>query len=642
MLSDWETMSEETPLLVSADEKPGGFDRTVAFGDVKLHKTARYPSRQQSKHARYQSSVTHLPKRIIGSPRAHHTVLSEVQDHTDRFLDPVMPSVAFDEEDIPATKLDQTTRKQSHYIPFLQVCLMSFNMALFTVTILFVIVGVILESKSFSSPVVTGFVVLLFLCSISGLFLTISYKNVISHGLSLNKKIFDAITQAKVQQINNVDLDVEPSQVSLLESFRRGDFPKQLALCSNEDLKQLLPVVAMTLCQLPFGLTEFRSNLFVILANRISTDASLDQAWRFFLNCNRDIPEITRTWENHEYLKPEQDSNEYKGKVPDESTADSVSFFRSLFKDLKKTGARKSIDADAFVCDPINGNILTQVQLNKIMPSNARPYLVDCYTVDSNTGQPLLSSKMLLKKGDDLRKDLGVMLMFRLMNELWRENEIHCNGHVCETLVYNVIPMALDFGAMEFIEGANKIANIDEVMKYNKTHNSAEYDVIINRLIATAAASYVASYVCGVRDRHHDNILICSDGTLFHIDFSHILGEKLKSLDAAKIAIPTKFVKVLGNENWNKFLGIVVSCFEALRNNYLHLADYARIVFGFMKRTDENEKFLKESLLIDVEEKEALKKIKTLFSKAPSQIKTKMKNVIHSLAVKGKQKSSEI
>eukprot|EP01084_Bolivina_argentea_P114144 203280_1 len=163
------------------------------------------------------------------------------------------------------------------------------------------------------------------------------------------------------------------------------------------------------------------------------------------------------------------------------------------------------------------------------MPSNARPYLVDCYTVDSNTGQPLLSSKMLLKKGDDLRKDLGVMLMFRLMNELWRENEIHCNGHVCETLVYNVIPMALDFGAMEFIEGANKIANIDEVMKYNKTHNSAEYDVIINRLIATAAASYVASYVCGVRDRHHDNILICSDGTLFHIDFSHILGEKLKS-----------------------------------------------------------------------------------------------------------------
>eukprot|EP00483_Globobulimina_turgida_P011626 UN11648 len=214
---------------------------------------------------------------------------------------------------------------------------------------------------------------------------------------------------------------------------------------------------------------------------------------------------------------------------------------------------------------------------------------------------------MLLKKGDDLRKDLGVMLMFKFMNELWREKGIHYNGEKCKALVYNVIPMALDFGAIEFIGGAQKIANVDSIKDMK--------DNFMDRLIATAAASYIASFVIGVRDRHHDNILVCNDGTLFNIDFSHILGEKLTGLDASKIAINTKFVKVLGVDNWNKFLEIVVICFNVLRNNYVQLLDYSRIVFAFMKRNNENEKYLKESLFIDLKGKETLKKIKILFSK---------------------------
>ena len=235
----------------------------------------------------------------------------------------------------------------------------------------------------------------------------------------------------------------------------------------------------------------------VVNTQRISNDASLDQAWRFYLNCNRDIPEVIRTWENHEYLKPEQkamDDGDSKDKEENDkngSTQDSVTFFRSIFKDLNKTGARKSIDKQKYICDPINGNILIEVQLKKIMPSNARPYLIDCYTFDTSSSSASLSSKILLKQGDDLRKDLGVMLMFKFMNDLWSENGINYNGQQCEAMVYDVIPMALDFGAIEFVEGASKIADIDEIMKQQKLQNKEEYNTIIDRLIATAAASYV-------------------------------------------------------------------------------------------------------------------------------------------------------
>eukprot|EP01083_Nonionella_stella_P057600 151137_1 len=109
--------------------------------------------------------------------------------------------------------------------------------------------------------------------------------------------------------------------------------------------------------------------------------------------------------------------------------------------------------------------------------------------------------------------------------------------------------MAVDFGAIEFVDGVTKIAEIDTII--NQIHCSDRYDKTMDRLIATAAASYVASYICGVRDRHHDNILVRDDGTLFNIDFSHILGERLGGLDASTIAIPHKFVKVLGENNWD-------------------------------------------------------------------------------------------
>ena len=49
-----------------------------------------------------------------------------------------------------------------------------------------------------------------------------------------------------------------------------------------------------------------------------------------------------------------------------------------------------------------------------------------------------------------------------------------------------------------------------------------------------------------------------NNGTIFNIDFAYILGEKLTGLDASKIAIDKKFVKILGDKKWNEFLELVV------------------------------------------------------------------------------------
>ena len=137
-----------------------------------------------------------------------------------------------------------------------------------------------------------------------------------------------------------------------------------------------------------------------------------------------------------------------------------------------------------------------------------------------------------------------------------------------------------------------------------------------------------------MRDRHHDNILVTTDGRLFNIDFAYILGEKLGGLDAAKIAIPKKFVKVLGQDKWTKFVEIAVMCYSILRRNYLELLDFSRVVFAFMNAQDENDKYIEKSLSMNLSDTEALQEIRSKLEKAPSLWKTKMKNAIHSIAVK--------
>ena len=194
--------------------------------------------------------------------------------------------------------------------------------------------------------------------------------------------------------------------------------------------------------------------------------------------------------------------------------------------------------------------------------------------------------------------------------------------------------MSDDFGCIEYISECKPLS---EVLSYkSKFHANNLNNEYMNRLVASAAGAYISSYILGVRDRHHDNILVRSDGCLFHIDFGYALGEKLSGFDAAKFALTSDLQSLMGEKHWKEFVRLSGKAFQIIRENWKIMFEYGKIALKINNLNWNDCKiFLKNRLIMDVENAEqVVSYIEEKIDKAPSKLQTKIKNAIHSIAVK--------
>jgi hypothetical protein len=123
--------------------------------------------------------------------------------------------------------------------------------------------------------------------------------------------------------------------------------------------------------------------------------------------------------------------------------------------------------------------------------------------------------------------------------------------------IYGVCAMGPSLGCIELVEGVRPLT----ALRAGDGFSEAQ----LVQLVASGAASYVAAHVLGVRDRHSDNILVAPDGTLFHIDFGHVLGDAV-TLDTSSFATTPDFKALLDAAGlWRDFVATCSRAFEALR-----------------------------------------------------------------------------
>jgi len=233
-----------------------------------------------------------------------------------------------------------------------------------------------------------------------------------------------------------------------------------------------------------------------------------------------------------------------------------------------------------FVCKRI------KIDKCKVMDSKMKPLWLVFENAD-----PLGSDfSVIYKMGDDLRQDMLVLQMFRIMDRIWKKEKLDLMLSPYNVLATGFYKERDQTGMIEAVTGSNTIGGILNDQEsgtfsetyllqwlVNKNKDDTSLKNAIDNFTSSAAGYSVATYILGIGDRHCDNIMIKHDGRVFHIDYGHILGnfkQKLgvqREIDPFVFTPAWRYVITRGKEapqNFtNKFLPIGKTALDVLRKN---------------------------------------------------------------------------
>lgn len=170
-------------------------------------------------------------------------------------------------------------------------------------------------------------------------------------------------------------------------------------------------------------------------------------------------------------------------------------------------------------------------------------YLCEDLFVDALEGNYLKSDYSITSYGTSPNKDIFSVTPNSLPNYIpfARDDDYMSEGGSSSfggdrqkkfLVSYKVIPVTNEAGFIEFVGGAKTITDIK---KHHGTLNSylfstdSDNKASQTRSAFAASASFwtVITHVLGICDRHNENIMVRSDGLLFHIDYGHLMKDEL-------------------------------------------------------------------------------------------------------------------
>ena len=217
----------------------------------------------------------------------------------------------------------------------------------------------------------------------------------------------------------------------------------------------------------------------------------------------------------------------------------------------------------------------------RVFSSKMVPIALNLYSSEGET------FKVIFKIGDDLRQDSMILQIFKIMDKIWLENDLDL-----KLSIYNVCPLELKCGFMEFVEGTpleevqkkeNDLGGaLDKELLYkylnnlsneiSKTKDSLPFDKELDNFIRSLAGYCVATGVLGIADRHPANVMIKKNGIFFHIDFGHIFGNFKKKWFWKRerslfLLTPDMAYVYMKSNNKKLFINYCTNAFNILRRN---------------------------------------------------------------------------
>lgn len=161
--------------------------------------------------------------------------------------------------------------------------------------------------------------------------------------------------------------------------------------------------------------------------------------------------------------------------------------------------------------------VIIKMTVTKQLKSSSKPYILQMITDGGFIYNVLL-------KQEDVRTDRLAMTMGYWIN--------HLTGS-CKVYTYDVFPLNTQSGVVQMIPSTTTLYDIrnstSTLLNYIMSSNeSINVRTLRQRVISSTAGACLLAFTMGLGDRHLENILVCSDAHLVHVDFGFVLGDDPK------------------------------------------------------------------------------------------------------------------
>ena len=224
-----------------------------------------------------------------------------------------------------------------------------------------------------------------------------------------------------------------------------------------------------------------------------------------------------------------------RGNLPPSGGASSIISKLNLTNKLNFPIVGSEVVEIPIPLDPLLALVRVDETKSFCIKSAQAPFVLSCEVFNQITKMSE-TKRYMFKTGDDLRQDQLVIQFISIIDGLLKSY-----GLDLKLTPYRVLATSVDDGFVEFVSDSSTLssilaANNNDLLTYfrsvrpNSVNGSAfGIDPSVLDTFSRSCAGYCAiTYILGIGDRHMDNLLVTSDGRLFHVDFGYILGRDPK------------------------------------------------------------------------------------------------------------------